>query len=661
MKSVKFIILSIALWAVMPQVSAEIYFNYEDPDQEGIYYTLNTVTRTAEVSNVQEHRLTSLYVDIPEQLTNTGMGTFTITSVGEGAFEACNDIKEVFLPNTVTKIGERAFYGCYNMEDLYLPEELTEIPDYMCCKCINLYVELPPTIQKIGRMAFAACMNNLKYLELPASVYSIGAEAFTECDELVAIKMGTMVYIGDYCFARCKKLQMVLLNSFLPPKIEEHTFTGIPANAIIQIPCGAMDGYQAGANWINFMDNVKYKEFNHTITYLPTEHGRIKQAEGPCDRIFAYADAGYVFHKWSDGTTKNPHPLDFTSDVTLGAEFRPVKMRIDLDMIYYKGQLLEGFAADKYEYMFHFPYGTPVENLPQTADFTWDLGDQYQSVEVVQFSPYTVKLILHTGYDFDFYYYLSSWIDAPGYYSVATLSNEPLWGATTGDGTYLQNSTVTISATAEPGYQFYNWNNAITENPYTFTLNDNATFAATFLPDAEETMVSEVSATTAHFEMKTKKWGKKGYWMEFYVDADHKNLFCKMRFYEDGTLAKLIWGPASKNYDPNVDPESAPRRGIRMRAKAAEEDEAPTDEVQLSFDLTDLDASQDYYFTLMSLNDDERVVSAQASSFTTKAAMPTAVEQPVEPLLQPRKILRDGRILIEFNGKTYTLTGQRLQ
>ena len=301
MKSVKFIILSIALWAVMPQVSAEIYFNYEDPDQEGIYYTLNTVTRTAEVSNVQEHRLTSLYVDIPEQLTNTGMGTFTITSVGEGAFEACNDIKEVFLPNTVTKIGERAFYGCYNMEDLYLPEELTEIPDYMCCKCINLYVELPPTIQKIGRMAFAACMNNLKYLELPASVYSIGAEAFTECDELVAIKMGTMVYIGDYCFARCKKLQMVLLNSFLPPKIEEHTFTGIPANAIIQIPCGAMDGYQAGANWINFMDNVKYKEFNHTITYLPTEHGRIKQAEGPCDRIFAYADAGYVFHKWSDG------------------------------------------------------------------------------------------------------------------------------------------------------------------------------------------------------------------------------------------------------------------------------------------------------------------------------------------------------------------------
>ena len=98
-----------------------------------------------------------------------------------------------------------------------------------------------------------------------------------------------------------------------------------------------------------------------------------------------------------------------------------------------------------------------------------------------------------------------------------------------------------------------------------------------------------------------------------------------------------------------------------MRAKAAEEDETPTDEVQLSFDLTDLDASQDYYFTLMSLNDDERVVSAQASSFTTKAAMPTAVEQPVEPLLQPRKILRDGRILIEFNGKTYTLTGQRLQ
>lgn len=44
----------------------------------------------------------------------------TITSIGEGAFEECANLKYVTIPATVTSIGDNAFKGCTGLEEIYV-------------------------------------------------------------------------------------------------------------------------------------------------------------------------------------------------------------------------------------------------------------------------------------------------------------------------------------------------------------------------------------------------------------------------------------------------------------------------------------------------------------------------------------------------------------
>jgi hypothetical protein len=61
---------------------------------------------------------------------------------------------------------------------------------------------------------------------------------------------------------------------------------------------------------------------------------------------------------------------------------------------------------------------------------------------------------------------------------------------------YENGDEVTISATPNSGYKFLNWNGDITENPYTFTVNGNATYTANFqaLPQASYSLTFNGSA-----------------------------------------------------------------------------------------------------------------------------------------------------------------------
>lgn len=59
-------------------------------------------------------------------------------------------------------------------------------------------------------------------------------------------------------------------------------------------------------------------------------------------------------------------------------------------------------------------------------------------------------------------------------YHVTTISNPESGGTTTGDGDYAQGDTVTIIATAKPGYRFVKWvsdtGGSISDNPVVFQM-----------------------------------------------------------------------------------------------------------------------------------------------------------------------------------------------
>jgi hypothetical protein len=69
---------------------------------------------------------------------------------------------------------------------------------------------------------------------------------------------------------------------------------------------------------------------------------------------------------------------------------------------------------------------------------------------------------------------------SPTQYTLTVVSNNDAWGTVSGGGTYNQGATVTISATANSGYRFVQWNDGSTQNPRTVTVTANATYVATF-------------------------------------------------------------------------------------------------------------------------------------------------------------------------------------
>lgn len=72
---------------------------------------------------------------------------------------------------------------------------------------------------------------------------------------------------------------------------------------------------------------------------------------------------------------------------------------------------------------------------------------------------------------------------APTEFSVTVSSADVAQGVAIGTGVYPVNSSVTIEATAQPGYHFVAWNGTLTENPLTFELTQDSNFVATFAPN----------------------------------------------------------------------------------------------------------------------------------------------------------------------------------
>jgi len=69
------------------------------------------------------------------------------------------------------------------------------------------------------------------------------------------------------------------------------------------------------------------------------------------------------------------------------------------------------------------------------------------------------------------------------YYTLDVSANFPAMGTVTGGGSYEEGSTVTVTATAEEGYHFVQWDDENTDNPRSVTMNDNVIMEAEFAAD----------------------------------------------------------------------------------------------------------------------------------------------------------------------------------
>ena len=151
--------------------------------------------------------------------------------IGYRAFQNCENLIEVTIPNSVTYLGTHAFYKCTSLESVTIGTGLTEIPAYTFYKCVALKnAALPSSITSIGKYAFRGC-ESLLAINLD-NVTTIADHAFNKCVKLSEVTISdSLTYIGNYAFRSCLSLKTIVI----PASVEyigKHAFYGMNNSTI---------------------------------------------------------------------------------------------------------------------------------------------------------------------------------------------------------------------------------------------------------------------------------------------------------------------------------------------------------------------------------------------------------------------------------------------
>ena len=167
---------------------------------------------------------------LPEgQLSVTISGD--ITSVGAYAFYGYPGALFVHMEDSaVMSIGEYAFYDCQNLNEIYFPESVMSIGSYAFYQCCSL-TQLPQMelLVYIGDYAFYFC-SSLATLPFGSSLTTIGEHAFEEtyCLETMTIP-ASVTSIGAYAFS-CSSIRTVTFEGNAP-EIYPSTFSSSTLDA----------------------------------------------------------------------------------------------------------------------------------------------------------------------------------------------------------------------------------------------------------------------------------------------------------------------------------------------------------------------------------------------------------------------------------------------
>ena len=112
-------------------------------------------------------------ITIPEEVSG-----FSVTSIGNSAFNGCSGLTFVTIPNSVTSIGERAFRNCSGLT----------------------FVTIPNSVTSIGERAFQNC-SGLTSITIGSGMTTIGYDAFAGCSNLASITIPeSVIYMENYTF-----------------------------------------------------------------------------------------------------------------------------------------------------------------------------------------------------------------------------------------------------------------------------------------------------------------------------------------------------------------------------------------------------------------------------------------------------------------------------
>ena len=195
--------------------------------------------------------------------------------------------------------------------------------------------------------------------------------------------------------------------------------------------------------------------------------------EGETATLTATPNEGYGFVQWNDGNTDNPRTITVTEDATYTATFA-----VFHTITVTSADETQGTASGSGDYA----EGSQVEISATPAEhhhFTqWNDGntDNPRTITVTGDATYTAEFAIDQ-------------------HTVTVVSADTEMGTVSEGGTYDYGTEIQISATANEGYGFVQWNDGNTDNPRTIIVTEDGSYTAYFgalrnitVVSADETM-----------------------------------------------------------------------------------------------------------------------------------------------------------------------------
>ena len=184
-----------------------IYYNYIDKTAKTV-----AVTYKGSSYNSFNDEYTGS-VTIPSSVTYSGT-TYSVTTIGDNAFEECSGLTSVTIGNSVTTIGYGAFYDCSGLTSVTIPNSVTTIGERAFIRCYGLTsVTIGNSVTTIGESAFSVC-HGLTSVTIGNSVTTIGESAFYSCEGLTSVTIpNSVTSIGEGAFEGCDGLKSIIVES----------------------------------------------------------------------------------------------------------------------------------------------------------------------------------------------------------------------------------------------------------------------------------------------------------------------------------------------------------------------------------------------------------------------------------------------------------------
>ena len=381
--------------------------------------------------------------------TVIGFENTYVTVLPEGCFFGTN-LKHIALPPSLERIEKNALYTDFDSIDFTRCSRLKTIQSHAFyhgfLRTFNLY-----HCTSLQELPTVTHWDGIQHTYGGPVIYSLTAIMLPR----------SMRKLADDAFHSAKAVRSIVVPVIDPADIPitEKTFGGVNRpECHLTVPTKSVEAYKKAPIWQDFFVEGGLYALEAEIS--DEEHGVITgyggYYPGETARVTVTCAHGFNFVSWSDGDTSNPREIIMDQDTSIYALIEEAPsytlslLPNDPEMgytvgsgTYYEGDRIQIEATAYWRYRFNKWSHNNIRMAIQ--DF---IMPDSNTILIAEFGPDTLIK-----------------------YNLSVISSPAEGGIVTGNGRYPAGVAVTLSASANSGYEFYGWSHTLdTTSTVSFTM-----------------------------------------------------------------------------------------------------------------------------------------------------------------------------------------------